>query len=147
MTCQTETDTETVALLAQSYLDQGLAPRDAAEQTIARLEGAYALCFLFDGEDDLLIAARKGSPLAIGHGDGEIFVGSDAHRAGPDDRPITYLEEGDWAILTRKSVEIRDANGPPRQPPGQDDPASTPPASARTATSISWPRKLPNNRP
>ena len=61
----TETDTETVAALAESYLSQGPAPRDAAEQTIARLEGAFALCFLFDGEDDLMIAARKGSPLAI----------------------------------------------------------------------------------
>jgi len=80
---QTETDTETVALLAQFYRDQGLAPRDAAEQTIARLEGAYALAFLFSGEDDLMVAARKGSPLAIGHGDGEVFVGSDAIALAP----------------------------------------------------------------
>ena len=108
---QTETDTETVALLAQSFLDQGLAPRDAAEQTIARLEGAYALCFLFDGEDDLMIAARKGSPLALGHGDGEVYVGSDALALAPMTDKITYLEEGDWAILTRTSIEIRDANG------------------------------------
>ncbi len=108
---QTETDTETVALLTQSFLDQGLAPRDAAEQTIARLEGAYALCFLFDGEDDLMVAARKGSPLALGHGDGEIYVGSDALALAPLTNQITYLEEGDWAILTRTSVEIRDANG------------------------------------
>ena len=64
----TETDTETVALLAEHFLNEGFAPREAAEKTIAMLEGAYALCFLFDGEDDLLIAARKGSPLAIGHG-------------------------------------------------------------------------------
>ena len=109
--CQTETDTETVALLAQSFLDQGLAPRDAAQQTIARLEGAYALCFLFDGEDDLLIAARKGSPLAIGHGDGEVFVGSDAIALAPMTDRITYLEEGDWAVLTRNMIEIRDAKG------------------------------------
>ncbi len=107
----TETDTETVALLAQYYLDQGNSPRDAAEQTIARLEGAYALCFLFDGEDDLLIAARKGSPLAIGHGEGEMFVGSDAIALAPMTDKITYLDEGDWAIITRNSVEIRDANG------------------------------------
>ncbi len=106
----TDTDTETVALLAQYYRDQGLSPRDAAEQTIARLEGAYALCFLFDGEDDLLIAARKGSPLAIGHGNGENFVGSDAIALAPMTDQITYLEEGDWAIVTRTSVEIRDAN-------------------------------------
>ncbi len=108
---ETDTDTETIALLAQYYLDQGNSPRDAAQQTIARLEGAYALCFLFDGEDDLLIAARKGSPLAIGHGEGENFVGSDAIALAPMTNKITYLEEGDWAIVTRNSVEIRDANG------------------------------------
>lgn len=107
----TDTDTETVALLTQYYLDQGLAPRDAAEQTIARLEGAYALCFLFDGQEDLIIAARKGSPLAIGHGDGEMFVGSDAIALAPMTDQITYLEEGDWAVITRTSLEIRDANG------------------------------------
>lgn len=107
----TETDTETVALLAQRYIDQGLAPRDAAAQTIARLDGAYALCFLFDGEDDLLIAARKGSPLAIGHGEGEMFVGSDAIALAPMTDRITYLEEGDWAVITRTSVEIRDSAG------------------------------------
>ncbi len=108
---ETDTDTETVALLAQSLLDQGLAPRDAAEQTIARLEGAYALCFLFEGEEDLMIAARKGSPLAIGHGDGENFVGSDAIALAPMTDKITYLDEGDWAIITRTSVEIRDGEG------------------------------------
>ncbi len=106
-----ETDTETVALMAQYYIDQGLSPRDAAEQTIARLTGAYALCFLFDGHEDLLIAARKGSPLAIGHGDGEMFVGSDAIALAPMTDRITYLDEGDWAIITRNSVEIRDAAG------------------------------------
>ena len=111
ITYETDTDTETVALLAQYYVDQGLAPRDAAEQTIARLEGAYALCFLFDGEDDLLIAARKGSPLAIGHGDGEMFVGSDAIALAPMTDKVTYLDEGDWAVITRNSVEIRDEAG------------------------------------
>jgi len=108
---ETETDTETVALLAQSFMDQGLAPRDAAEQTIARLEGAFALAFLFEGEDDLIIAARKGSPLAIGHGDGEMFLGSDAIALAPMTDRITYLEEGDRAVLTRAGVEIHDANG------------------------------------
>jgi glucosamine--fructose-6-phosphate aminotransferase (isomerizing) len=108
---ETDTDTETVALLANHHINQGLAPRDAAEKTIAQLEGAYALCFLFDGEQDLLIAARKGSPLAIGHGDGEMFVGSDAIALAPMTDKITYLEEGDWAVITRNSCEIRDANG------------------------------------
>ena len=108
---ETDTDTETIALLANHYRDQGLSPRDAAEQTIARLEGAYALCFLFDGEDDLLIAARKGSPLAIGYGEGEMLVGSDAIALAPLTDRISYLEEGDWAVITRTSVEIRDING------------------------------------
>ena len=107
----TDTDTETIVALTEGFLAQGLGPRDAAEQTIARLEGAYALCFLFDGEDDLLIAARKGSPLVIGHGEGEMFVGSDAIALAPLTDQITYLEEGDWAVLSRNSVEIRDSNG------------------------------------
>ncbi len=108
---ETDTDTETVALLAQHYCDQGLSPRDAAAQTIARLEGAYGLCFLFEDDDDLLIAARKGSPLAIGYGEGEMFVGSDAIALAPMTDKISYLEEGDWAVVTRNSVEIRDHAG------------------------------------
>ena len=108
---ETDTDTETVALITQSYLDDGLTPREAAEKAIKRLEGAYALCFLFDGEDDLMVAARKGSPLALGHGDGENFVGSDAIALAPMTDKITYLNEGDWAVITRTSIEIRDADG------------------------------------
>lgn len=107
----TQTDTETVALLTQHHMAQGAGPVEAARQTIARLHGAFALVFLFDGEDDLLIAARKGSPLAIGHGDGEMFVGSDAIALAPMTDRITYLEEGDIAVLTRTSLEIRDLNG------------------------------------
>lgn len=110
-TFHTKTDTETIAVLAEHYLDQGLAPRDAAEQTIARLHGTYAICFLFEGEDDLLIAARKGSPLAIGYGDKEMFVGSDAIALAPLTDRITYLEEGDRAVLTRDSLEIIDQHG------------------------------------
>ncbi|MFN3663582.1 glutamine--fructose-6-phosphate transaminase (isomerizing) [Yoonia sp.] len=108
---ETDTDTETIALLANHLLSQGMTPVQAAEATIARLHGAYALCFLFEGEDDLLIAARKGSPLAIGHGDGEMFVGSDAIALAPMTDRVTYLDEGDWAVITRNSVTIRDANG------------------------------------
>ncbi|MDH3263785.1 MAG: glutamine--fructose-6-phosphate transaminase (isomerizing), partial [Paracoccaceae bacterium] len=89
----------------------GLSPRDAAEQAIARLEGAFALLFLFEGEENLLIAARRGSPLAIGHGKGEVFVGSDAIALAPLTDRITYLEEGDWAVITREGVEILDAEG------------------------------------
>ncbi|MEL7150910.1 MAG: glutamine--fructose-6-phosphate transaminase (isomerizing) [Pseudomonadota bacterium] len=108
---ETETDTETISLLAQSFLDQGLAPRDAAEQTIARLEGAFAVAFLFDGESDLIVAARKGSPLAIGWGNGEMYLGSDAIALAPLTDRITYLEEGDRAVLTRAGAEIWDAEG------------------------------------
>lgn len=105
---ETETDTETIVLLAQSYLDDGLSPVDAATKTLGKLEGAFALCFLFKGENDLMFAARKGSPLALGHGDGEMFVGSDAIALAPMTNQITYLEEGDYAVLTRNSAEIYD---------------------------------------
>ncbi|MYM54537.1 glutamine--fructose-6-phosphate transaminase (isomerizing) [Thalassovita mangrovi] len=107
----TETDTETVALMAQYYLEQGNSPVEAARKTVARLDGAFALAFLFEGENDLLIAARKGSPLAVGHGEGEMFVGSDAIALAPMTDKITYLDEGDFAVITRESLEIRDANG------------------------------------
>ena len=108
---ETETDTETVSLMAQFHIDQGLAPPDAATKTIARLEGAFALAFLFDGEDDLIVAARRGSPLALGFGDGEVYLGSDAVALSPLTDEICYLEEGDSAVLARAGVEIRDANG------------------------------------
>ncbi|MEX5564180.1 glutamine--fructose-6-phosphate transaminase (isomerizing) [Pseudophaeobacter sp. 1A16562] len=108
---QTETDTETVALMTERYMRGGLSAAEAAQKTLSRLEGAFALAFLFDGEEDLMVAARKGSPLAIGHGSGEMFVGSDAIALAPLTDKITYLEEGDCAVLTRSSLEIRDANG------------------------------------
>ena len=107
----TETDSETIALMVEHYMSRGDCPRDAVERTVKRLEGAFALAFLFEGEEDLMIAARKGSPLAIGHGDGENFVGSDAIALAPLTDRITYLEEGDMAVVTRTSVEIRDASG------------------------------------
>ncbi|MEM9437710.1 MAG: glutamine--fructose-6-phosphate transaminase (isomerizing) [Pseudomonadota bacterium] len=107
----TQTDTETVALLCQRYMDEGHSPRDAAYATVQRLDGAFGLAFLFDGEPDLMIAARKGSPLAIGHGEGEVYLGSDAIALAPLTDKITYLEEGDFAVLTRTSVEIRDTKG------------------------------------
>ena len=106
---ESETDTETVALLARFYIDQGRTPVDAARETLKRLTGAFALCFLFDGEDDLMIAARKGSPLAIGHGEGEMYVGSDAIALAPMTDRVTYLEEGDCAVITRAGAQIFDA--------------------------------------
>ena len=105
---ESETDTETVALLTRHYMDQGLAPVEAAKATLKRLHGAFALCFLFAGEDDLMIAARKGSPLAIGHGAGEMFVGSDAIALAPMTDRITYLDEGDWSVITRQGATIYD---------------------------------------
>ena len=110
---ETETDTEVVVQLATRFLDQGLAPFDAARETLKRLDGAFALCFLFKGADDLLIAARRGSPLAIGYGDGEMFVGSDALALAPLTQRICYLEEGDWAAITRDGAQIFDADGRP----------------------------------
>ncbi|QPM89262.1 glutamine--fructose-6-phosphate transaminase (isomerizing) [Pseudooceanicola algae] len=106
-----ETDTETVAMLTALHIQEGLSPVDAVRKTLDRLEGAFALLFLFDGEEDLMIAARKGSPLAIGHGDGENYVGSDALALGPLTDKITYLEEGDWAVVTRHSITIFDREG------------------------------------
>ena len=109
LTQESETDTETVALLTRHRMDQGRTPVEAVREVLKRLHGAFALCFLFDGEDDLMIAARKGSPLAIGHGTGEMFVGSDAIALAPMTDRITYLEEGDWAVITRKGATIHDA--------------------------------------
>ena len=113
MVPETETDTETVAMLCDWYLSQGCGPIEAAMKTIARLEGAYALCILFDGENDLIVAARKGSPLAIGWGDGEMFVGSDALALAPMTDQITYLEEGDIAVVTRSGAQFFDADKTP----------------------------------
>jgi glucosamine--fructose-6-phosphate aminotransferase (isomerizing) len=108
---ESETDTETVVMLTHHLMNQGLPPREAAVATLKRLEGAFALLFLFDGEDNLLVAARKGSPLAIGHGDGEMFVGSDAIALAPLTDRVTYLDEGDYAFVTREGVEIFDVEG------------------------------------
>ena len=106
ITPETDTDTETVAMLCDWHITQGMEPIEAAKATIKRLEGAYALCFLFDGEADLIVAARKGSPLAIGWGEGEMFVGSDALALAPMTNEITYLEEGDIAIVTRAGAQF-----------------------------------------
>ena len=108
---ESETDTETVSHLLRHHLDKGATAVEAARETLKRLHGAFALCFLFEGEDDLMICARKGSPLAIGHGEGEMYVGSDAIALAPMTDRITYLEEGDWAILTRAGAQIFDEAG------------------------------------
>jgi glucosamine--fructose-6-phosphate aminotransferase (isomerizing) len=103
-----ETDTEVVAHLVTEQMKQGKTPVEAVQACLPRLRGAFALAFLFAGEEDLLIGARKGSPLAVGHGDGEMFLGSDAIALAPFTDTISYLEDGDWAVVTRKGVEVRD---------------------------------------
>lgn len=105
-----QTDTEVVAHLISHYLEKGATPLQAMEQTLPRLEGAYALAVLFEGHDDLMIGARHGPPLAIGHGEGEMYLGSDSIALAPFTDRITYLEDGDWAIIGRDHVEFRDSD-------------------------------------
>jgi glucosamine--fructose-6-phosphate aminotransferase (isomerizing) len=107
----TETDTETVLHLVTEYMDHGLSPVDAARSALQRLKGAFALGLIFAGEDNLLIGARQGPPLAIGHGQGEMYLGSDAIALAPFTDAITYLEDGDWVVLTRQGAEIFDMAG------------------------------------
>src|SRR5712692_8291824 len=121
---RTETDTEAVAILTTHFLAQGLSPKKAVAKTLARLEGAFALAFLFAGDHDLLIGARRGSPLAIGYGDGEMFLGSDALALAPLTRRITYLEEGDWAVVTSREVRIFDADNAEVERPIRESAAS-----------------------
>ena len=106
-----ETDTEVVAHLVTQELKNGRSPAEAVAAALPRLRGAFALAFLFQGEENLLIGARKGSPLAIGYGDGEMYLGSDAIALAPFTDTISYLEDGDSAVLTRKSVEVHDVRG------------------------------------
>ena len=106
-----ETDTEVVVHLVTQEMNKGKSPAQAVEATLSQLRGAFALAFLFAGEDDLLIGARKGSPLAVGHGNGEMYLGSDAIALAPFTDTITYLDDGDWAVVTHKSIEIRNEKG------------------------------------
>ncbi len=106
-----ETDTEVIAHLVTIGLQKGLSPKDAMAETLGKLRGAFALAVLFAGEDDLMIGARLGSPLAIGHGTDEMYLGSDAIALSPFTDRVTYLEDGDWAVLTRKSASVFDADG------------------------------------
>ena len=108
-----ETDTEVVAHLVTDLMDSGKSPRDAVAAALPRLRGAFALGFVFEGEPDLLIAARQGAPLAVGYGEGEMFLGSDALALAPFTDSITYLEDGDWVVLTREGVEFFDALNAP----------------------------------
>jgi glutamine---fructose-6-phosphate transaminase (isomerizing) len=106
-----ETDTEVVAHLVTHEMSKGRSPAEAVKAALPRLRGAFALVFLFKGETDLLIGARKGSPLAVGYGDGEMYLGSDAIALAPFTDMISYLEDGDSVVLSRKSIEVRDSHG------------------------------------
>jgi glutamine---fructose-6-phosphate transaminase (isomerizing) len=107
----TETDTEVVAHLVTDEMAKGAGPITAVALSLPRLKGAFALAFLFSGEEDLLIGARKGSPLAIGYGDGEMYLGSDAIALAPFTSEISYLEDGDFVVLTREGAAIKDVTG------------------------------------
>uniref|UniRef100_A0A8J4M5Y0 Glutamine--fructose-6-phosphate aminotransferase [isomerizing] n=1 Tax=Acidicaldus sp. TaxID=1872105 RepID=A0A8J4M5Y0_9PROT len=108
---ETETDTETVAQLVDLHLRQGMAPIAAAAATFRRLQGAYALAMVFAGHPDLIIAAQHGAPLAVGFGEAEMYVGSDALALAPFTRRIAYLRDGDWAVISRGGATFHDANG------------------------------------
>jgi glucosamine--fructose-6-phosphate aminotransferase (isomerizing) len=108
---ESETDSEVIAHLIHAGLDAGLDPHAAAAAAIARLEGAFAVACLFSGHEDLLIGARKGSPLVIGLGEGEMFLGSDAIAVAPFTPRVVYLDEGDLTVLTRADAAVFDAGG------------------------------------
>ena len=112
---ETETDTETVVHLIADYLDQQMTPQQAVAATLKRLEGAFALAIIFAGRHDLMIGARRGSPLAVGYGDGEMFLGSDALALAPLTDRICYLEEGDWVELGKTGAQVYDSEDRPVQ--------------------------------
>jgi glucosamine--fructose-6-phosphate aminotransferase (isomerizing) len=108
---ETETDSEVAAFLVTDELAGGKSPIQAVAAALPRMRGAYALAYLFDGEDNLLIGARQGAPLAVGYGDGEMYLGSDALALAPFTDLVSYLEEGDWVVLTREGALFHDAAG------------------------------------
>ena len=107
-TFTSETDTEVVAHLISEKVEAGMAPQDAVREILPRLHGAFALAILFRQHPDLLIGARLGSPLVVGHGDGEMYLGSDALALAPLTQRISYLDEGDWVVLTREGAQVYD---------------------------------------
>jgi glucosamine--fructose-6-phosphate aminotransferase (isomerizing) len=105
---KTETDTEIVLHLVDDLLGQGLKPVDAVKAALSQIRGAFALGFIFAGDKDLMIGARNGPPLAIGYGEGEMYLGSDSIALGPFTDTISYLEDGDWVVLRRSGAVIYD---------------------------------------
>lgn len=108
---ESETDTEVVVHLISQKIEEGLDPQMAVAQSLKRLNGAFALAIIFAGREDILIGARKGAPLAVGFGDGEMFLGSDALALASLTQKIMYLEDGDWVVLTHSSATVYDENG------------------------------------
>ena len=114
---ESDTDTEVIAHLIDDGLNAGLAPLAAFKAALDRLEGAYALGVLIKGEDNLVMGARRGSPLVVGYGDGEMFIGSDALAVGPFTNRVAYLGEGDYVAIDHDSARIFDADGKPVERP------------------------------
>jgi glucosamine--fructose-6-phosphate aminotransferase (isomerizing) len=110
-----DTDTEVVAHLITKYLDQGFSPQEATSTALKRLDGAFALAIIFAGRPDLLIGARRGSPLAIGYGKGEMYLGSDALALAPLTQRISYLEDGDWVVIDGTGTYVFDAGDQPME--------------------------------
>lgn len=108
---ETETDTEVVVHLVTHYMTQGMAPVEAANAAMDRLEGAYALVMIFAGHHDLMVGCRQGTPLAVGYGEGEMFVASDSYALAPLTKKICFLEDGDRVNVTRKGVKIYNKTG------------------------------------
>ena len=110
---ESETDTEVVAHLVSEQVEAGLSPQDAVKAVLPRLRGAFALAIAFRSHPDMLIGARLGSPLVVGYGDGETFLGSDALALAPLTQRVTYLDEGDWVVITRDGADVFDATNTP----------------------------------
>src|SRR5690606_11769496 len=112
---RSQTDTEVVAHLIAREQKKGLGPVEAAHAALRQPEGAFALAIMFRGEEDMIIGARNGPPLAVGHGEGEMYLGSDAIALAPFTNSITYLEDGDWAVVRRGDLQIFDIDGKPME--------------------------------
>ena len=122
---ETDTDSEIAALVVEDERAAGKPPAEAVQAALKRMRGAFALVYLFEGEENLLIGAREGAPLAIGYGEGEMYLGSDALALAPFTNRVAYLEEGDWVVVTREGAEVRDASGKPARRRVQISPAGS----------------------
>ena len=142
---ETDTDTEVIVHLVDGYLADGSSPSEAVARALPRLEGAFALVIIFAGQHDLMIGARRGSPLAIGYGAGEMYFGSDALALAPLTQRICYLEEGDWAEVTSSGAKTRNAAGDAVERPIVQT-ALSGAMIGKATIAISWKRKSMNSR-